>query len=257
MLRSLAVSCVVLARAACGSKSFPSVCTVQPAPMACSQMCTTGSADTCPAGFYCNANGNCDAQCTQGGSQCGSGYICTADGMCESQSDCTDLSCKVVNCEAMNLPPTTITGTVYAPNGTLELYGINVYVPDTDPGPIPSGLQCDQCTATLAGNPVGEPQITGSNGQFTLTDMPSGKDIPLVISSGKWRRIINIPMVNQCGSNSVDAADTTLPKSMTDLTPNTATTNGVSMPQIAISTGEADALECLILKLGIAPSEPG
>jgi hypothetical protein len=42
---------------------------------------------------------------------------------------CEGLRCFQVNCEAKNLPPTTITGTVFAPNGTLPLFGVNVYVP--------------------------------------------------------------------------------------------------------------------------------
>jgi hypothetical protein len=50
----------------------------------------------------------------------------------------------------------------------------------------------------------------------------------------------------------ITQADTTLPKSMTDMTANTT---GVDMPRIAISTGNADALECLVRKLGIADKE--
>ena len=73
---------------------------------------------------------------------------------------------------------------------------------------------------------------------------PGGRDIPLVITIGKWRRQLNIPNVAAC-QTATDrrAADTTLPKSMTDMTPNTTR---VDMPQIAISTGSADALECLV-----------
>jgi hypothetical protein len=60
--------------------------------------------------------------------------------------------------------------------------------------------------------------------------------------------------VAKCVSTAVDAAETTLPKSTTDMTANT---KSISMPAIAISTGNADALECLIRKLGIADTEIG
>jgi hypothetical protein len=179
------------------------------------------------------------------GSDSGSGSNPTPDA-------CVGAECQVVNCTAMNKPATTITGTVYAPNGTLPLYGINVYAPAMDPGPMPSGLQCNQCTDVLPGIPVGAPQTTGTDGSFTLTNVPSGSDVEIVITSGKWRRILKLPSVTACGSTTMDMADTTLPKSMTDMTPNTVS---VSMPRIAISTGKADALECLVLKLGIADSE--
>jgi hypothetical protein len=148
---------------------------------------------------------------------------------------------------------TTITGKVFAPNGTLPLFGINVYVPNSDPGAMPSGLTCDQCGAALPGDPVVQ-TTTDETGSFTLSNMPAGKHIPVVITTGKWRREITIPMVPKCSSTAVTAADTTLPKSTTDMTPNT---KSVDMPAIAISTGSADALECLIRKLGIADSEIG
>src|SRR5260370_15596527 len=102
---------------------------------------------------------------------------------------CAGLQCQVVNCTAMSQPPTTISGTVYAPNGTLPLYGINVYVPNTDPGPMPSGLTCNQCSDALPGSPIGMPVQTIEDGTFTLPNMPSGANIPLLITTGKWRRI--------------------------------------------------------------------
>jgi hypothetical protein len=169
-----------------------------------------------------------------------------------SPDACAGLQCAVVNCGAMNMAPTSISGTVFAPNGTLPLYGINVYVPSVDPGPIPSGLACNQCTDALPGIPVGAPVQTDEKGHFTLPNIPSGPNIPLVITTGKWRRIVTIPTVNQCADNPIAAADTTLPKSVDDMTPNT---KSVSMPKIAITTGRADSLECLVRKLGIADKE--
>jgi len=166
---------------------------------------------------------------------------------------CVGLQCQVVNCGAMNMPSTTISGTVFAPNGTLPLYGINVYVPNTDPGPMPTGLTCARCSDPLPGNPVSGSVQTDEMGHFTLSDIPVGTNIPLVITTGKWRRIITIPQVNQCTDNPIaSAADTTLPKSADDMTP---ATKSVDMPKIAITTGSADSLECLVRRLGIADKE--
>jgi hypothetical protein len=174
------------------------------------------------------------------------------DGHGNAGDACVGAQCMVVNCVAMNMSPTTFKGTVYAPNGTLPLYGINVYAPSVDPGPMATGLQCDRCTDVLPGIPVGTPQQTDEHGNFTLTNVPSGSNIEVVIASGKWRRVVKLPSVTPCSSLTLGTADTTLPKSMTDMTPNTVS---VSMPKIAISTGALDALECLIRKLGISDTE--
>jgi hypothetical protein len=61
-----------------------------------------------------------------------------------------------------------------------------------------------------------------------------------------------IPNVAACQTLPLDAVETTFPKSRTDMTPHTTR---VDMPKIAITTGNADALECLVRKLGIADSE--
>ena len=192
---------------------------------------------------------------------CGATHKNRTDGMGSNNTGpdaCAGLQCQVVNCEAMGMPPTTISGTVFAPNGTLPLYGINVYVPNSDPGPMPSGLTCNQCSATLPGDPVGKPVQTDEAGKFTLTDMPTGTNIPLVITTGKWRRIINISNVGMCNDTPTMTADTRLPKSIDDMTPNTKTCGAgpcVDMPKIAMTTGGCDVLECLARRLGIADKE--
>ncbi len=164
---------------------------------------------------------------------------------------CEGLRCFQVDCEAKGLPSTTISGTVYAPNGTLPLFGVNVYVPETDPGPLPDGATCSRCTDGLQGGAIVS-AVTDENGQFTLTGVPATSDVPLVVQVGKWRRQLKVPNVAACQDLPIDVAETTLPKSMTDLTP---ASTSVDMPRIAISAGGADALECLIRKLGVADKE--
>ncbi|MEJ7599855.1 MAG: hypothetical protein WKG01_18260 [Kofleriaceae bacterium] len=77
--------------------------------------------------------------------------------------------------------------------------------------------------------------------------MPVGQNIPIVITTGKWRRTVTIPSVAQCATTTVGATETNLPKDRAQ----------GEIPRIAITTGDADTLECLIRKLGIADSEIG
>jgi hypothetical protein len=164
---------------------------------------------------------------------------------------CEGLRCFQIDCAAKNLPPTTISGTVYAPNGTLPLFGVNVYVPETDPGPLVDGATCSRCDEGLQGGAIVQ-AITDESGHFTLTDVPATINVPVVVQVGKWRRQLDFSAIASCQDLPVEIADTTLPKSMTDMTPNTTS---VDMPRIAISTGNADALECLVRKLGVDDKE--
>ena len=256
-MRGQILSAFVLTGAlvACGgTHNGASVCdNIVPPPAACMQSCdaTPGAPNTCPGGYHCTPDGHCDAVCTPSGNQCGDGFFCTADGQCEANGSCEGIACNIVKCESMGMPATTISGTVFAPNGTLPLYGVQVYVPLHDVGDLPSGAVCSKCADTPLGDPIAS-TITGTDGTFQLTDVPSGTDIPVVIVSGKWRRIIRVSTVPQCTTTAVAAVDTTFPKSATDMTPNTVSVN---MPKIAITTGSADALECLFRRIGIADSE--
>lgn len=159
---------------------------------------------------------------------------------------CTDdLTCFVADCASKGLPSTSLSGTVYAPNGTLPLYGVNVYVPYTDPGPLTPGVTCDRCGA-LPGGAVAS-TVTDEAGNFTLQNVPATGDVPVVIQVGKWRRQIRLPNVAACQDTALAKVDTTLPRTQAE----------GDLPKIAITTGNADALECLVRKLGVADAEFG
>jgi hypothetical protein len=160
---------------------------------------------------------------------------------------CVGLECQVVDCARQGMPTnTTLKGTVFAPNGTLPLFGVNVYVPRETPAALPDGAQCSRCSDELSGSPIVRIQ-TNDKGEFILEGVPAGDNIPLVITTGKWRRQITIPKVDACVETQLTAAQTSLPKNRAE----------GDIPKIAITTGSADTLECLVRKLGIADSEIG
>lgn len=136
---------------------------------------------------------------------------------------------------------TTISGTVYAPSGTLPLYNVMVYVPTTPLLPLSEGATC---SCEINGDPVAA-AITDTNGRFVLPNVPAGQEVPLVIQVGKWRRQFTLDRVAACEDTAVPTQTLRLPARQSE----------GDMPRIALSTGNADAMECLVRKLGIDPSE--
>jgi hypothetical protein len=236
---------------ACGGKPGKSICdNTVPPPAACMSQCDPSPAapNTCPAGYHCAPDGFCDALCTPSGGECGDGYTCTSDGRCKGEGDCEGIECNITDCQKMGQPETSISGTVYAPNGTLPLYGITVYIPNQPLPPMPDGAQCSRCSDDLPGQPLAR-ATTDENGRFTIQgNVPDGANIPLVITSGKWRRQITIANVAKCGDTALtDPQQTRLPRNR----------NEGDIPKIALSTGSADSLECLLRRIGIDDAEIG
>lgn len=162
----------------------------------------------------------------------------------EGGGGCTGIACNVASCGSA--PDTTISGTVYAPNGTLPLYNVIVFVPNSALAPFADGVSCDTC-GQVSGNPVTS-TISNPDGTFKLTGVPVGTNIPLVFQVGKWRRQVTISNVAKCTDNPItDPNMERLPKNHTE----------GDIPNIAVTTGGCDSIACVLPKMGIDTSEFG
>jgi hypothetical protein len=162
---------------------------------------------------------------------------------CTSGPSCAPAIDASMACEQQGLHATSVSGTVYAPNGALPLYDVAVYAPTTALDPITEGVTCGTCQTELSGNPLVVTR-TDETGHFELDDVPVGPAVPIVIQVGRWRRQITVA-TTMC-------ADTVLPMDLTRMPRNR---NEGDLPRIAIVTGASDAIECLPRKLGIDDKE--
>lgn len=173
----------------------------------------------------------------------------SSGGFGSGETTCDLLTCKVANCG--DGPTTTLTGKVYDPAGVNPLYNVQVYVPTIEPGedlpPLSDstvdGISCQTC-ASVALNPM-TVALTNEKGEFTLENVPVDDHVPIVIQVGKWRRKFDIAVKNSCAENTVPDRTLSFPKNHTE----------GDIPQIAVTTGGADSLECLLRGIGIEDSE--
>lgn len=157
---------------------------------------------------------------------------------------CTNLECAQVVCPGNGA--TTVSGIVYMPNGTLPLPNVEIYVPNSTPAALPGSGQYASCNEAPSGNPVAA-TLSGADGTFVLRNVPVGTNVPLVLLAGKWRRQVVIPSVTACTNTTLDASITRLPRSQAE----------GDLPLLAVATGNADAAECLVRKMGVNDSEFG
>jgi hypothetical protein len=172
------------------------------------------------------------------------GFACP-EGDSGAKPGCVGLECQQLPCEGGG--KTTVTGIVYDPAGKVPVYNATVYVPNAPLAEIPDGASaCDRCDAAVSGKPIAI-TATDTSGRFALENVPVAEKVPLVIQIGKWRRQIEIPNVARCAETPLDASVTRLPKNRTE----------GHIPRIALTTGGADPLQCLLRKIGVEDSEFG
>jgi hypothetical protein len=167
----------------------------------------------------------------------------------------SDGSTSLPGTSAKNCPnqsATSISGTVYDPAGINPLMNAIVYVPSEPQAPLPpittGTVSCsDSCTPTLDSintNAYVLFAVTAADGAFTLSAVPTGKNIPVVIQLGKWRRMITV--------DTVDCANTAVPASLSRLPRNQSEGD---IPQMALVTGACDELACFMRDIGLDASE--
>ncbi len=245
----------------------------------------TLSCGTCATGMSCGAGGvagvcgatTCTPRtCAQAGATCGyvgdgcggiiggaggpgcgsctSPMICGGGGManvCGSPTCTTTLCMNQKTCPVAGVT-TTLSGTVTAPGhdntttwGTPDpVPNVYVYVPNSTVMPFTQGVSCNQCGADITGTPLVS-ATTGVDGKFTLSNVPCGVDVPVVIQLGRWRRQITVPKVACCANTALTNAQTHLPRNKSE----------GDIPKIAVVTGSADPMECVLPKIGIDTTE--
>jgi hypothetical protein len=198
-----------------------------------------GSNPSASGGSGSSGSGSSGSSLDLGGSSSGS----SSTARCPAGLECN------VSCQGGST--TTITGKVYDPAGRNPLYNIVVYVPAAPLQPLPTGVPtgADACSCPALYK-SGEVVITTTSvdGTFKLTNAPVGTSVPLVIQVGKWRRLFHIN-VSACKDNAQPDKTLLLPSTVA------AGDTNDNMPEIAVSTGSADSLECLMTRIGLPSTE--
>lgn len=179
---------------------------------------------------------------------------------------CVGLQCSVPSCTGGQT--TTVTGTVLDPAGINPVYNAIVMIPNAGASavqPIAAGVSSDSC----GGAPL--PLATsfgysGTNGTFTLTGVPVGASIPLVIQVGRWRRITTINTSSLTCGKTLNITPTTGGSATCEVANNYAANASCptrlprvqsegNIPLTAIATGGLDAIECMLYRMGVDSSQ--
>jgi len=176
---------------------------------------------------------------------CGAGKVCGARTPNVCDAPCP-LCPQIPKCESgiTTVHGKAVTGALTNPD---PLYRATVFIPNVALGgklpPLADGPSCHKCTAPTRDEAIAW-TFTAADGDFVLTNVPTGAGIPLVVQLGDWRYETTIHVL-PCVNNELPGGTARLPR--TQLEGN--------IPLTAVSTGGNDALECILRGIGVADSE--
>jgi hypothetical protein len=222
----------------CGGAGIPGVCGIAGGD------CTPASCNPV-GGWYCGVVGDGCGKALDCGA-CPAGQTCGARRknvcgppcpLCNQIPSCSDAGVTTISGVA-------VTAALQNPD---PLYNALVYIPNVALGsklpPLPDGPSCNPCMMPFGDQPAAG-TVTGPDGAFTLYNVPAGTGIPLVVQLGRFRRQITIDVM-PCTNNVLPLGTVRLPRNKAE----------GDIPLTAISTGNVDALECLLRKIGIEDTE--
>jgi hypothetical protein len=208
---------------------------------------------TCGALEVCTGGVDMPAQCVVGGAEpCD---VCGAVPDCSKAGQETTLTGRVVTPGRDDANAPNQLGVPNAFVYVLRTKGV-ADLPEITSGIPEGGTSCDRCEDQKLG-PVLVGTVTDATGAFSLSGyLPVGEEFTLVVKAGRFRRAVNytIPADGACKTT---ALPETLPDNPTRLPRTMADGLAANIPRIAVSTGEVDAMECVLEKMGISPMEFG
>jgi hypothetical protein len=237
-----------------------------------------GCSQTCEqlgwaCGYTVDTCGNV-INCADEGRTCAADEVCT--GGIDGPTQCVPslgANCEV--CDALPdcataVQPTRLTGRVVSPGRDDADDGNQIGVPnaivyilrDNDESTLPAissgipsgGESCDRCEDQDLG-PVLVGAVTDATGRFVLEErVPVDREFVLVVKAGKFRRAVKytLPASAACQTTEIPTA---LPDNVTRLPRSMSDGLAVNLPRVAVSTGEIDAMECVLEKMGISHDE--
>jgi hypothetical protein len=190
-------------------------------------------------------------ECRTGGA--GTCPVCSGIPDCSNAPEVTRLSGRVIT------PGRTDDNTgnqVGVPNATVYLLRTSSVtdLPAMPEGIPADGMSCDRCEDQMLG-PVLAGAVTDATGAFTIEEfVPVGIEVALVVKVGRFRRAttITLPAEAACQNTMLPTA---LPDNPTRLPRDMMDGLAVNIPKIAVTTGQVDAMECVLEKMGLAHTE--